>query len=101
MVWDTTGLLLFLLWLLLPPLYVVALGRAYVRRCSKTLQRTATIRDELLDLFDDLELVRESAEPPEDLPSVIPTARDDDTQDFIALVPAAGRHRLDPSPVRR
>ncbi|KOV80094.1 hypothetical protein ADL03_34540 [Nocardia sp. NRRL S-836] len=69
-VWDETGLLLFLLWLLLPPLYAVALGRAYVRRCSEMLHRTATIRDELLDLMEGLEGVREPCAPPEVLISV-------------------------------
>lgn len=33
---DTAGLLLFMLWLALPPLYLIVLGRLYVRRCELT-----------------------------------------------------------------
>lgn len=33
---DTAGILLFVLWLTLPPLYLVVLGRLYVRRCELT-----------------------------------------------------------------
>jgi hypothetical protein len=31
---DAAGILLFLVWLALPPLYLVVLGRSYLRRCQ-------------------------------------------------------------------
>jgi hypothetical protein len=33
---DAAGVLLFVLWLALPPLYLIVLGRLYVRRCELT-----------------------------------------------------------------
>jgi hypothetical protein len=96
-VWDATGLLLFLLWLLLPPLYVVALGRFYVRRCSEMLQRLGAARDELLDLVDELEADSERQELSKDDAPVVPAARDDDTHEFRVVTSAAGRHRIDES----
>jgi hypothetical protein len=36
---DATGILLFLVWLALPPLYLVVLGRSYLRRCQVVYQR--------------------------------------------------------------
>ncbi|GHH59751.1 hypothetical protein [Lentzea cavernae] len=97
MVWDATGLLLFLLWLLLPPLYVVALGRFYVRRCADEVRRIGAVRDELLDLVEELEAASERQGPPGQGAPVVPDARDDDTHEFAAITPAAGRHRLDQS----
>ncbi|MCX2953786.1 hypothetical protein [Lentzea sp. NEAU-D7] len=97
MVWDATGLLLFLLWLLLPPLYVAAFGRLYVRRCSEMSQRIGAVRDELLDLVDELEAASERQEPSEQVAPVVPAARDDDTHEFRAITSAAGRHRLNES----
>lgn len=47
MVWDETGILLFLLWLVLPPLYVVLLGRHYLRRCVDAAQKAVWAREEL------------------------------------------------------
>jgi len=36
---DVGGILLFVLWLALPPLYVVVLGRTYLRRCRLLYQQ--------------------------------------------------------------
>ncbi|RAS68475.1 hypothetical protein C8D87_102541 [Lentzea atacamensis] len=47
MVWDATGIFLFLLWLVLPPLYVVLLGRHYLRRCTDAAQKAVWAREEL------------------------------------------------------
>jgi hypothetical protein len=33
---DAASVLLFVLWLALPPLYLIVLGRLYVRRCELT-----------------------------------------------------------------
>ncbi|MFS8100280.1 hypothetical protein LFM09_24420 [Lentzea alba] len=47
MVWDATGILLFLVWLVLPPLYVLLLGRHYLRRCADAAQKAVWAREEL------------------------------------------------------
>lgn len=47
MVWDATGILLFVVWLVLPPLYVVLLGRHYLRRCLDAAQKAVWAREEL------------------------------------------------------
>ncbi|SFR18782.1 hypothetical protein SAMN04488564_104919 [Lentzea waywayandensis] len=52
MVWDETGILLFLLWLVLPPLYVVLLGRHYLRRCVDAAQRAVWAREELREALE-------------------------------------------------
>jgi hypothetical protein len=52
MVWDATGILLFLVWLVLPPLYVVLLGRYYLRRCTDAAQKAVWAREELRNALD-------------------------------------------------
>jgi hypothetical protein len=110
MVWDATGLLLFVLWLLLPPLYVVVLGRRYARRCADAAQEAVWAREELRQALEDLEGLlasQQSEEPSEESswvePPTVPPAREyraEDTQE-LATVPSvsrgAGRHRLDRS----
>lgn len=68
---DTLGILLFLLWLAIPPAYTVILGRRYVARC----------RDELTHTRDYLEQLRDDVE----------TAVDDST---LELPQQTGRHHL-------
>ena len=36
---DVAGILLFVLWLALPPLYVIVLGRTYIQRCRLLYQQ--------------------------------------------------------------
>lgn len=67
---DTVGILLFVLWLLIPPAYVVILGRRYVDRCRDEIKHT---RHYLEELRDDVE-----------------TALDDSTVE----IPREGRHHL-------
>ncbi|MDT7789654.1 hypothetical protein [Lentzea sp. NPDC055074] len=57
MVWDATGLLLFLVWLVLPPLYVVVLGRHYLRRCADAAQKAVWAREELRTALDSVRAV--------------------------------------------
>lgn len=45
---DVGGIVLFLVWLVLPPLYVVALGRRYVRQCVESAAAAVWAREELL-----------------------------------------------------
>lgn len=52
MVWDATGVVLFAVWLVLPPLYVVVLGRHYLRRCADAAQRAVWAREELRKALD-------------------------------------------------
>lgn len=68
---DSVGILLFLLWLAIPPAYTVILGRRYVDRC----------RDEVASARDYLEQLREDVE----------TAVEDAT---VELPRQSGRHHL-------
>lgn len=93
---DVTGILLFLLWLLLPPAYVAVLGRRYARQCAESAQEAVWAHEALRQALDDLEAAGPSdgqSEPP-----AVPGARDhrsDDTHRFTAVsTPTVGRHRL-------
>lgn len=44
---DVGGIVLFLVWLVLPPLYVIALGRRYVRQCVESAAAAVWAREEL------------------------------------------------------
>jgi hypothetical protein len=44
---DVPGILLFVLWLFLPPLYIAVLGRRYVARCAESAQEAVWAREEL------------------------------------------------------
>lgn len=109
MVWDATGLVLFILWLLLPPLYVVVLGRCYTRRCADAAQAAVWAREELRQALEDLSACQQREEQPEDsfevVPPAVPQAREyraDDTQEFGAVLTpddGTGKHRLDRSPL--
>lgn len=57
MVWDATGVLLFLVWLVLPPLYVVLLGRYYLRRCTDAAQKAVWAREELRNAIDSVRVI--------------------------------------------
>lgn len=51
---DSGGVLLFLLWLLLPPLYIVLLGRWYVRQCAESAEAAVWAREELRSALEEL-----------------------------------------------
>jgi hypothetical protein len=44
---DVPGILLFVLWLFLPPLYIAVLGRRYAARCEESAQEAVWAREEL------------------------------------------------------
>lgn len=107
MVWDATGVLLFILWLLWPPVYVALFGRYYVQLSAEHAQQALWAHDELQQALDDLRAFLERHEPlqdvPEDEPSTVPPARQpraDDTQELCPISADSdqtGRHRLDRS----
>ncbi|WP_157619881.1 hypothetical protein [Saccharothrix sp. NRRL B-16348] len=44
---DLGGVVLFLVWLVIPLLYLVAVGRRYVRQCQENAQAAVWARDEV------------------------------------------------------
>ncbi|GAA3463446.1 hypothetical protein GCM10018963_54590 [Saccharothrix longispora] len=44
---DFGGIVLFLVWLVIPLLYLVAVGRRYVRQCQENAQAAVWARDEV------------------------------------------------------
>lgn len=103
---DASGILLFLAWLALPPLYTVVLGRRYVRRCADAAQKAVWANEELRQALEDVEDLLASQQRDQDSTHdespAVPRARDhrpDDTHELpLAADPAgSGRHRLDPS----
>lgn len=75
MAWDVTGVLLFLLWLLLPSVYVVVLGRYYVRRCADATQQALWTHGQLRDALDDLRSIQEAEATPRGAQPIVPSAR--------------------------
>lgn len=99
-VWDATGIVLFVVWLLLPLAYTVVLGRKYVRQARaaaeeavSAAQEAAWAHADVQDALDDLE---HPHGPQEDTPVSLPTARTADTQELPAIRPPVpvGKHRL-------
>jgi hypothetical protein len=100
---DLPGILVFLLWLLLPPLYTVVLGRRYAARCEDSAQQAVWANEELRKALEDLDELRQFYVPPEDVhmaePLAVPSAREyrqDDTDEIATVrkTPTTGRHRL-------
>lgn len=93
---DLMGILLFLLWLLLPPVYVAVLGRRYAQQCADSAHQAVWAHEALRQALDDLEAAGPSDEQAE--PPAVPSARDhrsDETHRFAAVsAPTVGRHRL-------
>ncbi|WP_189255692.1 hypothetical protein [Lentzea flava] len=101
--WDATGIVLFVVWLLLPPAYTVVLGRKYVRQAREAAeeavnaaQEATWTRADVQDALDDLE---RRHGPQDDVPIPLPTARTADTQELPAIRSpvSVGKHRLDES----
>lgn len=93
---DAGGIALFLIWLVLPLVYVIALGRRYVRLAREAAQEATWASEEVQDVLDDLqaaECLDEATHP------VIPAARTEDTQERTPVKPlsAGGKHRRDES----
>ncbi|MBB5955874.1 hypothetical protein FHS29_002455 [Saccharothrix tamanrassetensis] len=51
---DWGGTVLFLVWLVLPPVYVVVIGRHYARKCQESTEAAIRVRDELHEIQDHL-----------------------------------------------
>ncbi|MEU6154897.1 hypothetical protein ABZ816_33410 [Actinosynnema sp. NPDC047251] len=49
---DVGGIVLFLVWLVLPPLYVIALGRRYVRQCVESAAAAVWAQQEVLAVLE-------------------------------------------------
>jgi len=60
---DGPGVVLFVVWLALPPLYVVVIGRRYAQQCAESAYEAVWAREELRQALDDLRAVPEPAEP--------------------------------------
>jgi hypothetical protein len=97
---DASGILLFLAWLALPPLYAVVLGRRYIRRCADAAQKAVWANEELRQALEDVEDLLASQQRDQDSthdesPSVPPAReyRRDDTQELAPLADDSDRHR--------
>lgn len=90
---DGFGILLFLVWLALPPLYVVVIGRHYVRQCAESAQQAVWACEELRQALDDFNAASDPDEP-----VIVPCARQyrpvDTDQSAYTSTGSPGRHRL-------
>lgn len=92
---DAGGIVLFLIWLVLPLVYVVALGRRYVRQARDAAQEATCANEEVQEALDDLQ----AAQPPQECTQpTVPAARAE--EDTWRLPPVRrpermGKHRLD------
>ena len=50
---DLGGIGLFLVWLVIPLLYLVAIGRRYVRQCQESARSAAWARDEVRQIREE------------------------------------------------
>ncbi|MDX8032977.1 hypothetical protein SK803_22390 [Lentzea sp. BCCO 10_0856] len=94
---DAGGIVLFLIWLVLPLVYVVALGRRYVRQARDAAQEATCANEEVQEALDDLYATQT---PQECTQPTVPAARtEEDTWRLPPVEPPerAGKHRLDPS----
>ncbi|GAA1281122.1 hypothetical protein GCM10009634_26530 [Saccharothrix xinjiangensis] len=60
MVWselagDFVGIALFIVWLVLPVIYLVVLGKRYVRQSAESAQVAIWARDEVLQIHEEQE----------------------------------------------
>lgn len=103
MVWDATGVVLFVVWLMLPLAYTVPLGRKYVRQARAAAEEAVNAAQEAAwanaDVQDALDGLESPRGPQDDVPVSLPTARTADTQEFPAIRSpvSVGKHRLDES----
>lgn len=99
-VWDVTGVVLFVVWLLLPPAYTVVLGRKYVRQARAAAEEAANAAQEAAwaneDVQEALDGLEEGQSPQESALASLPKTRAADTQELPAIRQPApvGRHRL-------
>lgn len=69
---DAGGIALFVIWLVLPLVYVVVLGRRYVRLAREAAQEATGANEEIQDILEDLQ---DAADADEDDQPTVPTAR--------------------------
>ncbi|MCC8243856.1 YccF domain-containing protein [Saccharothrix luteola] len=50
---DLGGIVLFLVWLVIPLLYLVTIGRRYVRQCQESAQAAVWARDEVRQIREE------------------------------------------------
>lgn len=91
---DAGGIVLFLIWLVLPLVYVVALGRRYVRQARDAAQEATCANEEVQEALDDLH----ATQTPQGTQPTVPAARAE--EDTWRLPPVRrpermGKHRLD------
>lgn len=91
---DPVGIALFLIWLLLPPLYVVVLGRKYAQQCADSAQAAMWSHERLQQALEDLE-ASSSKYAQKYAPSQVPIPRPprSDTDSEITVPIPTGRHR--------
>lgn len=51
---ETGGVVLFIVWLVLPLLYLILLGRRYVRQCAESAEAAVWAREELRRALEEL-----------------------------------------------
>lgn len=93
---DVGGIVLFLIWLVLPLVYVIALGRRYVRQAREAAQEAMWANEELQEALDDLHAAQT---PQECAQPTVPTARTEDTWRLppVERPEHVGKHSLAPS----
>jgi len=97
---DVGGLMLFLLWLALPPLYVVVVGRHYVRRCRDEFERVQDYVDAVLPDHDEDWSTEEPTEEPAETTAELPAVSPHDPPPIMTTGQreradhASGKHRL-------
>ncbi|RAS64658.1 hypothetical protein C8D87_105148 [Lentzea atacamensis] len=95
---DSGGIALFVIWLVLPLVYVIALGRRYVRQAREAAQEATWANEEVQAVLEDLQ---DAIEPDESDQPTVPTARAEDTWELprVERPERVGKHRLDRSEV--
>lgn len=83
-VWDATGVALFLVWLVLPPAYTVVLGRKYVRQARAAVDEAQNAAQDATWASEDAQDVLDSCErmhgPQEEAPPRLPKHRLDESR---------------------
>ncbi|WP_329787912.1 hypothetical protein V1227_24915 [Lentzea sp. DG1S-22] len=99
--------MLFVVWLVLPPAYVVLLGRRYVREARAAAEEAANAAQEAAwasaDVQDALDDLESGHGPQQSAPVSLPTARSESTQELPAIEfpTSMGKHRLDEAQLAR
>jgi len=104
MVWsglanDPVGVALFLIWLVLPPLYVVVLGKKYAQQCADSAQAAVWSLERLQQALEDLEAIQLKDFCEHTSPQVPIARQPHSNADCETTVPiSTGRHRRSDQP---